>query len=81
MMCRCNLAFLDLGTFLSYVVTLQITRELCGTILTRPAKLCNFIDWRGQKVAYKRWDEVQGIERLMLNIAKWMLARNEGEGG
>jgi len=36
-------------------LSLQITRELCGTILTRPAKLCNFIDWRGQCVAYKRW--------------------------
>eukprot|EP00475_Leptophrys_vorax_P022418 TRINITY_DN3054_c0_g1_i1.p1 TRINITY_DN3054_c0_g1~~TRINITY_DN3054_c0_g1_i1.p1 ORF type:complete len:162 (-),score=31.25 TRINITY_DN3054_c0_g1_i1:237-722(-) len=33
----------------------KITRELSGTILTRPAKLCNFIDWRGYKVVYKRY--------------------------
>eukprot|EP00270_Netrium_digitus_P000904 TRINITY_DN1103_c0_g1_i1.p1 TRINITY_DN1103_c0_g1~~TRINITY_DN1103_c0_g1_i1.p1 ORF type:complete len:162 (-),score=25.76 TRINITY_DN1103_c0_g1_i1:294-779(-) len=33
----------------------KIIRELSGTILTRASKLCNFVEWRGQKVVYKRY--------------------------
>eukprot|EP00271_Cylindrocystis_brebissonii_P016778 TRINITY_DN4127_c0_g1_i1.p1 TRINITY_DN4127_c0_g1~~TRINITY_DN4127_c0_g1_i1.p1 ORF type:complete len:162 (-),score=38.54 TRINITY_DN4127_c0_g1_i1:661-1146(-) len=30
-------------------------RELSGTILARGAKLCNFVEWRGYRVVYKRY--------------------------
>ncbi|KAJ7561339.1 hypothetical protein O6H91_03G024500 [Diphasiastrum complanatum] len=30
-------------------------RELSGGILPRGPKLCNFVDWRGLKVVYKRY--------------------------
>lgn len=33
----------------------KIIRELSGVILTRGPKLCNFVEWRGYKVVYKRW--------------------------
>ncbi|KAM7259221.1 hypothetical protein ACFE04_014962 [Oxalis oulophora] len=32
----------------------KVIRELSGVILTRGPKLCNFVEWRGHKVAYKR---------------------------
>ena len=32
----------------------QVIRELSGVILNRGPKLCNFIEWRGYKVVYKR---------------------------
>eukprot|EP00850_Spirogloea_muscicola_P023334 SM000349S12874 [mRNA] locus=s349:66597:68341:+ [translate_table: standard] len=33
----------------------KIIRETSGVILTRGPKLCNFIEWRGFKVVYKRY--------------------------
>ncbi|CAN0838444.1 AP-1 complex subunit sigma-2 [Linum grandiflorum] len=30
-------------------------REISGVILSRGPKLCNFVDWKGQKVVYKRY--------------------------
>eukprot|EP00244_Chara_vulgaris_P013594 TRINITY_DN7876_c0_g1_i2.p1 TRINITY_DN7876_c0_g1~~TRINITY_DN7876_c0_g1_i2.p1 ORF type:complete len:162 (+),score=31.96 TRINITY_DN7876_c0_g1_i2:453-938(+) len=33
----------------------KVVRELSGTILSRGAKLCNFIEWKGLKVVYKRY--------------------------
>lgn len=30
-------------------------REITGMVLRRPNKLCNFIEWRGKKVVYKRY--------------------------
>ncbi|CAL1414911.1 unnamed protein product [Linum trigynum] len=30
-------------------------RELSGVILSRGPKLCNFVDWKGHKVVYKRY--------------------------
>ncbi|KAK8529714.1 hypothetical protein V6N13_102615 [Hibiscus sabdariffa] len=33
----------------------KVIRELGGVILSRGPKLCNFVDWRGFKVAYKRY--------------------------
>ncbi|CAJ1971632.1 unnamed protein product [Sphenostylis stenocarpa] len=30
-------------------------RELSGVVLTRAPKLCNFVEWRGHKVVYKRY--------------------------
>ncbi|KAF8409848.1 hypothetical protein HHK36_002366 [Tetracentron sinense] len=34
---------------------LEVIRELSGVILTRGPKLCNFVEWRGYKVVYKRY--------------------------
>ncbi|KAK9033904.1 hypothetical protein V6N11_050085 [Hibiscus sabdariffa] len=34
---------------------IQVIRELSGLILTRGPKLCNFVDWRGLRVVYKRY--------------------------
>ncbi|KAG5544634.1 hypothetical protein RHGRI_017165 [Rhododendron griersonianum] len=33
----------------------KVIRELSGLILTRGPKLCNFVEWRGFKVVYKRY--------------------------
>ncbi|KAK8993435.1 hypothetical protein V6N11_033532 [Hibiscus sabdariffa] len=33
----------------------KVIRELSGVILTRGPKLCNFVEWRGLKVVYKRY--------------------------
>lgn len=33
----------------------QVIRELSGMILSRGPKLCNFLEWRGLKVVYKRY--------------------------
>ncbi|KAL2248702.1 UNVERIFIED_CONTAM: AP-1 complex subunit sigma-2 [Sesamum indicum] len=33
----------------------KVLRELSGMILTRGPKLCNFVEWRGYKVVYKRY--------------------------
>ncbi|KAH9287956.1 hypothetical protein KI387_032073, partial [Taxus chinensis] len=33
----------------------KVIRELSGVILSRGPKLCNFIEWRGFKVVYKRY--------------------------
>ncbi|GMY29020.1 AP-1 complex subunit sigma-2-like isoform X1 [Fagus crenata] len=33
----------------------KVIRELSGIILTRGPKLCNFVEWRGLKVVYKRY--------------------------
>ncbi|KAG6406159.1 hypothetical protein SASPL_133758 [Salvia splendens] len=33
----------------------KVIRELSGMILTRAPKLCNFVEWRGYKVVYKRY--------------------------
>ncbi|KAL9316857.1 hypothetical protein ACSQ67_017858 [Phaseolus vulgaris] len=30
-------------------------REISGLVLTRAPKLCNFVEWRGHKVVYKRY--------------------------
>ena len=42
---------------LIYFVTqfLKVIRELSGLILTRGPKLCNFVEWRGYKVVYRRY--------------------------
>jgi AP-1 complex subunit sigma 1/2 len=33
----------------------KVIRELSGMILSRGPKLCNFLEWRGLKVVYKRY--------------------------
>ncbi|TXG60367.1 hypothetical protein EZV62_014940 [Acer yangbiense] len=33
----------------------KVIRELSGVILARGPKLCNFVEWRGYKVVYKRY--------------------------
>ncbi|KAF3434927.1 hypothetical protein FNV43_RR22014 [Rhamnella rubrinervis] len=33
----------------------KVLRELSGVILSRGPKLCNFVEWRGYKVVYKRY--------------------------
>eukprot|EP01100_Stratorugosa_tubuloviscum_P006519 TRINITY_DN2808_c4_g1_i1.p1 TRINITY_DN2808_c4_g1~~TRINITY_DN2808_c4_g1_i1.p1 ORF type:complete len:153 (-),score=41.54 TRINITY_DN2808_c4_g1_i1:148-606(-) len=33
----------------------RITREMPSLILTRAQKLCNFIEWKNQKLIYKRY--------------------------
>ncbi|GAA0151594.1 vesicle coat protein [Lithospermum erythrorhizon] len=33
----------------------KVIRELSGMILTRGPKLCNFVEWKGFKVVYKRY--------------------------
>jgi len=30
-------------------------KETTGLILSRPLRLCNFLDWRGMKLVYKRY--------------------------
>ncbi|KAK7300315.1 hypothetical protein RJT34_11158 [Clitoria ternatea] len=33
----------------------KVIRELSGLIISRAPKLCNFVEWRGFKVVYKRY--------------------------
>lgn len=33
----------------------KVIRELSGLVLTRGPKLCNFVEWRGYKVVYRRY--------------------------
>ncbi|XP_018678553.1 AP-1 complex subunit sigma-1 isoform X2 [Musa acuminata AAA Group] len=33
----------------------KVIRELSGLILARGPKLCNFVEWRGYKVVYRRY--------------------------
>lgn len=33
----------------------KITKEVTALVLARQAKLCNFVDWKDQKVVYKRY--------------------------
>ncbi|EFN55514.1 hypothetical protein CHLNCDRAFT_59671 [Chlorella variabilis] len=33
----------------------KITKEVSNVVLARPAKLCNFVDWKDQKIVYKRY--------------------------
>ncbi|KAF5728799.1 AP-1 complex subunit sigma-1-like [Tripterygium wilfordii] len=33
----------------------KVIRELSGIVLNRAPKLCNFVEWRGLKVVYKRY--------------------------
>lgn len=42
--------FIKFGTHVQKVI-----RELSGLILTRGPKLCNFVEWRGYKVVYRRY--------------------------
>lgn len=44
----------------------KITKEVTGLVLGRAAKLCNFVDWKDQKVVYKRYASlyfVAGIDQ------------------
>jgi AP-1 complex subunit sigma 1/2 len=33
----------------------RATREITHMVIGRPSKLCNFLDWRDQRVVYKRY--------------------------
>eukprot|EP00162_Nutomonas_longa_P020861 comp4007_c0_seq1/m.2340 comp4007_c0_seq1/g.2340 ORF comp4007_c0_seq1/g.2340 comp4007_c0_seq1/m.2340 type:complete len:148 (+) comp4007_c0_seq1:80-523(+) len=44
----------------------KIIRDVCNMVLSRPQKLCNFIEWKDNKVVYKRYASlyfVAGIDR------------------
>ena len=30
-------------------------REVTQLVLSRPSKMCNFIEWKDQKIIFKRW--------------------------
>jgi len=34
---------------------IRATRELTSLVLSRPPKMCNFLEWRDKKVVYKRY--------------------------
>ncbi|XP_052306123.1 AP-1 complex subunit sigma-1 isoform X4 [Populus trichocarpa] len=40
---------------LNLLRTGQVIRELSGIILNRGPKLCNFVEWRGFRVVYRRY--------------------------
>ncbi|KAI7837240.1 hypothetical protein COHA_008928 [Chlorella ohadii] len=42
-------------TTLSQKDRAKITKEVTNVVLARPAKLCNFVDWKDQKIVYKRY--------------------------
>ena len=33
----------------------KIVREITPMVITRPLKLCNFLDWKDMKLVYKRY--------------------------
>lgn len=36
----------------------RIMREVTAMVLSRPPKMCNFIEWKEKKIVYKRWARV-----------------------
>jgi hypothetical protein len=34
----------------------RIMREVTAMVLSRPPKMCNFIEWKEKKIVYKRWE-------------------------
>ncbi|XBI84571.1 hypothetical protein VPH35_092855 [Triticum aestivum] len=44
-----------LANFSAFFSFGKVIRELSGLILTRGPKLCNFVEWRGYKVVYRRY--------------------------
>lgn len=54
--CDCYvIVALPLSLKLYWCICCKVVRELSGLILTRTPKLCNFVEWRGYKVVYKRY--------------------------
>jgi hypothetical protein len=37
-----------------FAVIQKVIREISALVLTRGPKLCNFVDWQGYRVVYKR---------------------------
>lgn len=56
----------------------KITKEVTNVVLARPAKLCNFVDWKDQKIVYKRYASlyfIAGIDQgasVHVGIAVWL---------
>ena len=53
-------------TTLSQKDRAKIMKEVTGVVLARPAKLCNFVDWKDHKIVYKRYASlyfVAGIDQ------------------
>jgi hypothetical protein len=50
----------------------RAVRELTASVLARPPKMCNFIEWRDKKVIYKRWvfarNTTTRLGRLLMSI-------------
>ncbi|TVT98416.1 hypothetical protein EJB05_56277, partial [Eragrostis curvula] len=56
---KCHLLHLisdDISSMSSTIIACrEVIRELSGLILSRGPKLCNFVEWRGYKVVYRRY--------------------------
>ena len=46
----------------------RVVREVTAMVLGRPAKQCNFIEWREDKVVYKRLAPLRKNPTLMLMV-------------
>jgi hypothetical protein len=52
----------------------KVIRELSGLILTRGPKLCNFVEWRGYKVVYRRCVlEIECLEFILFALLLFMV--------
>ena len=47
----------------------KVIRELIRVIISRAPKMCNFVEWRGFKVVYKRWFK---IDPFIVPSAAWL---------
>lgn len=68
-------------TTLSQKDRAKIVREITPMVISRPLKLCNFLDWKDQKLVYKRYASlyfVAGVDAgakrgvLLVQLLLWL---------
>ena len=45
----------------------RILREITSLVLSRPHKLCNFLEWKGKKIVYKRYASLYFVALVNVN--------------
>merc|ERR1711991_169264 len=48
----------------------KVCREILQLIGTRHSKMCNFLDWRSDRIIYKRYEESQTLSFYFIIIVK-----------
>ena len=70
-------------TTLSQKERAKITKEVTAVVLARAPKLCNFVDWKDQKIVYKRYASlyfIAGIDQGARTCRGVVVGRGGGEG-
>ena len=67
-------------TTLSQKERAKITKEVTSVVLARAPKLCNFVDWKDQKIVYKRYASLYFIAGIDQGAWAAAWARRWGQG-